>query len=220
MSTELFEAVKSGDTSKVLSLLDHDASLLNASDDNGLCAVLVATYCHQNEVADLLIDRGSSLDIFAAAAAGRVDRVRVHLEADASLAHAYSSDGWTALHLAVHFGHKEAARVLVEAGADLAACSRNSLGNTPLHAAIASLADAEAGLLLAAGADIDALDAEGNTPLHLVAAAGESDVMKLLLVHGAEVNIRNNAGKTPITLAEEGGHDSTVTMLDAYGGEA
>ena len=49
----------------------------------------------------------------------------------------FAYDGWTPLHLAAFFGHLDAAARLLEAGASLAAVSRNSLTNTPLHAAVA-----------------------------------------------------------------------------------
>jgi ankyrin repeat protein len=57
--------------------------------------------------------------------------------------------------------------VLLEAGADVHAVSRNSLTNTPLHAATAGQHTDVALVLLAHGARADAIDAGGYTPLQI-----------------------------------------------------
>jgi uncharacterized protein len=87
------------------------------------------------------------------------------LSAETVNAHAY--DGWTPLHLAAFFGHVEAARLLLDAGAAAAAISDNSLKNTPLHAATAGKHADVALLLIERGADGLAVDAGGYTPLEI-----------------------------------------------------
>jgi len=219
LSSKFIEAVKAGDSAALSSLLAGDPSQLETTDDHGIAAVLVATYHGHDEIARWLIAQGASLDIFAAAATGTLDRVRQLLTSDPTLTGAYSKDGWTPLHLAAHFGRKAVAGTLIAGGANGDARSHNDLGNTPLHAAIAGRQDAVAGLLLAKGADIDAADQLGNTALHIAAHDDEPDIVKLLLIHGAEVNPRNNEGKTPLGLASALGHTRVVDMLSAYGGD-
>src|SRR5262249_57913846 len=94
-----------------------------------------ALYRGHHDIVDLLIESGAEIDAFAAAATGRLDDLR-RTATDQTL-NAYSYDGWTPLHLAAFFGRLEAARLLIALGADGHAVSRNSLTNTPLHAAAA-----------------------------------------------------------------------------------
>src|SRR5580692_4229807 len=81
-----------------------------------------------------LVEADPSLAIFAAAMQGDAAQVEALLTGNRSLVAAISSDGWTPLHLAAHFGRNEAARVLINKGADVSARSGNAMANTPLHA--------------------------------------------------------------------------------------
>ena len=93
-------------------------------------------------------------------------------------------DGWTALHLAAFFGHVDAARILLEAGADIQAISANSLRNTPLHAATAGKHAEVALFLLEQGADPHAVDAGGYTPLRIAEENQLSEVVARLNTKG------------------------------------
>ncbi|HEV2201357.1 MAG TPA: ankyrin repeat domain-containing protein [Bryobacteraceae bacterium] len=73
------------------------------------------------------VDADPSLAIFAAAMQGDAARIEALLARHRSLVNAVSSDGWTPLHLAAHFGRREAARALMNKGADVSARSVNSM---------------------------------------------------------------------------------------------
>src|SRR4029078_9659998 len=88
-----------------------------------------------------------------------------------------SYDGCTALHLAAFFGHVDAARILLESGADIQAISANSLRNTPLPAATAGKHDDVALFLLENGAAPHAVDAGGYTPLRIAEENQLSEVV-------------------------------------------
>src|SRR6185369_632130 len=114
-----------------------------------------------------LLASGPGLDVFEAAAVGDAARLRELLRADAAAANGFTPDGWTPLHLAAFFGRPEAVDVLLAAGADLRAVSRNHEGNLPLHAALAGRGVGRISTaLLARGADVRATDAGGHTALH------------------------------------------------------
>jgi len=76
--------------------------------------------------------------------------------------------------------------------------------DTPLHLAARFGREDLAGLLIAAGADVEALNEHDERPLHAAAAYGRPAVVKLLLARGADVNARGPAGKTPLHAAAFG----------------
>src|SRR5262249_27247248 len=105
-------------------------------------------------------------ELFRAVKAGNSTRVQELLQADPSLVHAADAAGGTPLHHAAWNGPGEVARLLLAAGADVNAQSRNThYGGTPLHAAAHGNQRAVAGLLLARRADPRARSGNDRTPL-------------------------------------------------------
>ena len=137
-----------------------------------------------------LLAASRDLDVFEAAAVGRADRVRELLDEDPSLANAWAEDGFQPLGLASFFGHVEAARLLVERGAEVNSASRNDMKVMPLHSAAAA-DDPEvryeiAKLLLEAGADPNARQQDDYTPLMAAEQSGDDRLRSLLIERGAE----------------------------------
>jgi len=162
---ELIELVKAGDLGRVRAALSANFLLANQRLANGESPLMAALYRGHHDIVAALVDAGAEIDVFAAAATGRVDDLRRTLDERSIDAYAY--DGWTPLHLAAFFGHLENVRLLLDARADVRAVSRNSLKNTPLHAATAGRHADVALALLAHGADPAAIDAGGYTPLEI-----------------------------------------------------
>lgn len=156
----LLEAAKTGDLAAVRAILDSDSQLASARLASGESPLMAALYRGQRDVVALLIDAGADLDVFAAAATGQTAPLK-SAAADPAAVNSFSYDGWTPLHLAAFFGHPDAARILIQAGAELNAVSRNGLRNTPLHAATAGKHSDVALLLLAEGADPRVVDGGG-----------------------------------------------------------
>jgi uncharacterized protein len=130
--------------------------------------------------------RNRDLDVFEAAALNEADRLRALLEEDASRASAREVDDFTALHYAAFFGGPEAARVLVEHGADVNAFARNEqLEVTPLHSAAAARQVETARILLERGADANAEQRGGFTAMDAAKQNGDAELRELLLAHGA-----------------------------------
>src|SRR5690349_14838413 len=132
----MVDAAKAGDIGRVEELIRSNPVLAGARLQNGETPIMAALYRGHREVVDRLAAEVPELDIFAAAALGRLLDLRRALEQPDAVARV-SYDGWTPLHLAAFFGQLEAVQRLLTAGADVAALSANSLRNTALHAAIA-----------------------------------------------------------------------------------
>ncbi|MEO7145679.1 MAG: ankyrin repeat domain-containing protein [Bryobacteraceae bacterium] len=213
----LFDAIKSGDAAAVTSLLDHDSALAEAKDERGLSPLAFAIYNRQPAIAQLLETRGTVLDVFTAAMLGRAGRITELVSENRSLARAYSHDGWTALHLAVFFGHQESAVALLAKGAEARARSTNPMQNTPLHAAAAGGHAALAKLLLDRGADVNARQHGGWTALHAAAQNGDAVLAQLLIDGGADIAIRAENNQSALDLALTKGHRQIVELLERQG---
>src|SRR3989442_14763611 len=188
---EIFAALAGGDTERFKTLLEAHPDLVNARNGTGDSLLLTAVYTGRRDLFGVLLRKGAGVSVFEAAALGLPDRVLGHLESDPSLVEAYSHDGWTPLHLASFFGHREVADLLLARGADVNARSRSTRfarENTPLHAPAANRHVAVAELLIDRGADVNARDGSGFTPLAL-AANNKNDLMVVVLLEkGAQIS--------------------------------
>lgn len=210
---ELIAAVDAGDASRVADLVAADPSLANARDDAGVSAIMTARYRSDRAVMDALLAADPDLDVFEATSLGYADRLADGLEADPSLATAFSADGYTALHLAAFFGKAEAARRLLDGGAGVNVTSRNEMLVQPLHSAAAGRHHEVCRVLLAAGADVRATQRHGYTPLHAAAQHGDDELVELFLSAGADPSAALDDGTTSADLAERSGHDDVARRI-------
>ena len=151
--------------------------------------LLQAVYRGDQARVDELLSGDPELDVFEASAVGRVDQLQELLDGDPSLANAWAEDGFQPLGLASFFGHVEAARLLVERGADVNSASRNDMKVAPLHSAAAEK-DPEtryelATVLLEHGADPNARQQDDFTPLMAADQSADERLRALLVEHGA-----------------------------------
>ncbi len=208
---EFFDAIKKGDSARVSELLKQQPGLIKTSNKRGITPVLYAVYAKHPEIAESFIATGIDLNIFEAAATRRIDLVRQLLKKDPGLIHAWSPDGWTALHL--NFNNLEMARLLIDSGADLNLNSKNKLNATPLQGAAANNWIDLAKLYLSRGANVNCRSEEGGSPLHEAAGNGFLEFAKLLIENGADVNQKDDNGKTPLTIALEYKKDQLAMFL-------
>ncbi len=211
------EQVKRGDLPAMRAAIAEDRSLLDATNESGQSAFLLAKYYRQPEAAEYLLSLNPKLDIFNACAAGRVAAAVAEIDRDPSLMKAHSTDGWTPLHLAAFFGHADLANALLDRGADINAASTNAMNNTPLHAAAAGGNTPLVKLLLERGADPNARQEGGWTALHSAAQAGNREMVEVLLANGADVNARATNNQAALDLALMRGHHEVVALLEELG---
>jgi uncharacterized protein len=152
--------------------------------------ILEAIYRGDRTEAERLAD-GRELTIFEAAALGRADRVRELLDADPSLLNAYGDDGFHPVGLASFFGHVDAARLLLERGADANQLSRNEhIQTAAIHAAAAS-------------------EGKDETTRY--------ELVKLALEHGADPNLEQGGGFRAIDAARQNGDTRVEQLLREHG---
>jgi ankyrin repeat protein len=164
---------------------------------------LQVLYAGDVEKARALLPADGQLSVFEAAAFGRIERLRSILVDDASQARALSDDGFTALHLAVYAEQEEAARVLIEHGADVNMRSTGTIARVPPLGTAAFVRSVPlARLLLDAGADVNAQGDGGFTALHSAALNGDEELVRLLLERGADASVTTVQGKRPADLAQ------------------
>src|SRR2546429_7977125 len=95
MATDLFSAIKGGDTAAVERLLERNRALVDARDDAGLSPILAALYRGQDDIATAILPRGPKLTVFEAAGAGGTERARGVVEADRAQAEGVGPGGFS-----------------------------------------------------------------------------------------------------------------------------
>jgi uncharacterized protein len=155
-----------------------------------LSRIMDALYKGDRDEAERLRAEVGELDVFEAAALGDVERLRAILDGDGGAVGAWSPDGFTALHYAAYFDGPEAARILIEHGADIEAVSTNEEF------------------------------APQARPLHSAVAAGRGDVVEVLLHAGADPNARQHGGFTALMAAEQSGNLELAEVLIRHGAAA
>ena len=141
---------------------------------------------HADRVQELLAEN-PQLTVQEAAALGTTERVRELLDEEPARANEFGDDGFHPLGLACFFGHVDAARLLLERGADVNALSRNQhIQTAAIHAAAA---------------------AEGKDE------TVRYELVKLALDHGADPNLPQGGGFRAIDAARQNGDTRIEELL-------
>ena len=183
-------------------------------DEDGVSALLTAVYRGDSAAVAAILAGGPELNIFEASAVGDAARVRALVDADPTLVRAFAPDGFHPLGLAAFFKHPEVVILLIAAGADVSAPSRNGMKVTALHSAIAGQ-DRESTLaLIAAGADVNVAQQDAFTALHEAAQNGDREIVDALLAAGADPSLVVGDGSRPADLARKYGHAELAQHLE------
>ncbi|KAF4954957.1 hypothetical protein FSARC_11986 [Fusarium sarcochroum] len=208
---------KSGDSGPGFSRLTFPVD--SKQDMGSFVPLLWATANGMNKIAELLLEKGSRIDIkdnddntalLLSASYGHKTMVELLLEHGAWL-EARNKAGDTPLARTAYKGHESTAALLLEKKADIEAL--NNAESTPLAIAARRGHVDVVKVLLDNGADYEALNQYGDSPLSRAAMHGHQDVVRLLLDTGARVNRTNKKGFTPLQLATKNGHEAVVKLL-------
>jgi uncharacterized protein len=209
-----FELLQAGDADGLRRILQQDPAASEARDSTGVSLLMHSLYRGRRDLAEPIASKKKALDIFEAAALGRLDRLKQCLCDDPSAINSRSKDGFTALHFACFFGQPEATRLLIESGAAVDAVAANPTQVMPLHSAASSRNLEAARLLLERGAPVNARQQAGWVPIHAAAQNGDRPMVELLLKHHADPKLANDEGKTSAMVAREKGHAELANLLE------
>jgi ankyrin repeat protein len=220
--TLLIQAASSNQPQVAEFLISMGVSV-HAADDLGATALHFAADSSSTgtETMRLLLSHGADVTahhdgitpLHVAVHSGQLDRVEMLLAAGADVVHSNNSGG-TALHTAVQRGKAAVVKLLLEHGADVVLNTmqyRQWDGHDAISALMLCNDTAILKLLLAAGADVQAVTSSGDTCLHIAARHSYSAPVACLLIKaGADMHAVNSAGKT----AAEVAHDADNTLLE------
>jgi ankyrin repeat protein len=207
-------------------LLDRGASIAGATGTNALA---LAARDGDDELLDVLLARGIPVTgiraLSLAAKFGRARAIATLLRAGAPVNGTDADDHhYTPLIIACQDGQLDAARVLIDAGANIDALDDDH--TNVLHWAVFAARPAEihiyrdiggphdtvygphptaplVALLVARGVKLEVTDSNGNTALHEAAMMDARAAAEVLVKAGANRVAKNHDGKTPLDLARD-----------------
>lgn len=228
---EIITASVRGDLTGVRVLVESDRTLGKAANMFGSTAIHAAHYSGHHDIVEFLLSESCPLDGFLAAELGLPSELSRWLGQHPTFATERNPAGFTALHGACYWGSVEAARMLLDHGADVNAVTADSfLQIQPLGCAVAtpdipnpsqdeSVVLCLVDFLLDRGAHVNARRRDGMTGLHSAAYRGHLQVISRLLERGADTTIRAldeagaHAGQSPAETALAVGQTAAADLL-------
>ena len=134
------------------------------------------------------------VDLHSAIVTGDLEIIRQHIKAGSDLNVLEPTRASTPLITAAFLGNAEAAKILIDAGADLN--YKNVDGSTALHTAAAFGKTEAAKILIDAGIDLNDKNNLGSTALHTAAFFCRVEIVEALLAKGADKTLKNKTGQT------------------------
>jgi ankyrin repeat protein len=200
----LLDAIKASKPDDALSLLGEHPTLCAQEDDPS--ALMLALYYRQAVIAETIAERREFFTVWEAASLGRTQALEKILRDAPQSANLLAADGFAPLHLASFFGHPDAIRTLLAAGANPNLVATNGTLLRPLHSAATNGSLEACRLLLQAGADANATQQSNFTALHAAALRGNIPLAELLIAHGASRDAKADDGRTSNAIAIDSGH--------------
>lgn len=194
--TPLFHAVAEGRISIALYLVEREADLESATNENhiepGSTALMACAEKNTSECFDLLIEKRANVS-------------------------AVRKDGADAMYIAARFGHLEIIQQIAEtSGINLIVNRGTFRGRTALITAALHKHIQVCRVLYAKGANLDHQDDDKFTALTYAANEGHFDVVKWLVANEASIHMKNSYGKTAFMCADANGHQKITRFLQRW----
>lgn len=216
LRTRFLAAVVAGRQAEVATLLAEHPALVDAADDAGRSALVLAYLEGHEPVAATLLERGPAIGLIEAVMIPDWDRAETLAKADPASLDAWHPVGGSSLYASVRAGRDDT-YVLQDLGADPDSNPRGRHGVTPAYGAIECRhpGDALRSLvaLLSNGAHVNAPQREGDTLLHAAARRGDPALVRYLMRRGADWRARDARGQTALEQAEALGHAAAAALL-------
>ncbi|MCJ7528980.1 MAG: quinoprotein dehydrogenase-associated putative ABC transporter substrate-binding protein [Methyloceanibacter sp.] len=223
ITQEFSNAVIADDLDRVKFLVSKGADV-NKPDSQGWTPLQSAARQRRDEMIKLLIDLGADVNLgdpkplVAAVMRDHVPSIKVLLEHGAEI-NKPGQEGFRPMPLAIAESKYEAAKALMEAGADVNALS-GADDLTPLMIAAGQTNPAEGAMfvpgstrptdiargLLDHGANVNEQSKNGVTALMIAATHNNSPMIGLLIDAGADVSLKNSLGQTAADVAAKNGN--------------
>ncbi|XP_067661828.1 ankyrin repeat domain-containing protein 50-like [Haliotis asinina] len=218
---DLHTASKTGDLSRVKSLLSHGRADVNCQEWIGRTPVMWAAGEKHEEVVKLLVSKGANMSLLdrfdmnilhSACLGGDVEVVKYVLSQNMLDINGRVQCGRTAVMLAAENGHKDVVELLVGKGADMSLVDETD--DNVLHCACRG-GDVELVKYVLSQSNVD-INSRGwikRTPMMAAAERGHTEVVKLLVSRGADVSLVDTVGENVLHWACVGGHVQTVMYI-------
>ncbi|XP_038068644.1 inversin-like [Patiria miniata] len=219
--TLLTYAIAKGDV-KTLDLLLLAGAEIDAEDDNGDTALMVAAQLESEIKVEYLLEKGAQptiADIEGKTALYRTEQnkttkcAKLLIDKDPSLVHATDKHKQTVLHLVAGEGNDELISYLLQRES-----KRNeldNLGRTPLHWAVIQGMKTSVEILLESEGEnaIDVRDKFGFYPIHCAVQINRPDIARLLVHKGCNLGLIDFASRTPFVYAASLGYQEICEII-------
>ncbi|MGL9761743.1 MAG: ankyrin repeat domain-containing protein [Wolbachia sp.] len=196
---------------------------INDTDKQGYTPLHYAAWRGRLEIAELLVDKGASINAADASTAGKKP---IHVAAENNsksiieflISKGVNVDeadknGWAPLHYAAKFDQLEVAKFLIEKGANINAADTSTIGEKPIHVAAENNSKNIIEFLISKGVSVNDTDKDGRTPLYWASWNGRLDVVEYLIGKGADISAKDKDGRNPLDVAKGHQYDNVVEYL-------
>lgn len=209
----LEEYIETGNFQDLDMLLARQPELLDVLTSHQVSALLLACYYRKNQIIQVILKYLKNINVHEVCALGYAEQLELMIDQKPDVVNEISTNGFSPLGIAAHFGHEAMARLLLRHYADPNIPSQNGFNVFPIHAALGANDTTIAKLLMEAGAEVNVVQQGGLTPLHLAAQHGNIDIIIILLEHGVDIEIRSDQGLTAADIAFDRGFKELGQIL-------
>ncbi|MCL7987378.1 ankyrin repeat domain-containing protein [Sphingobacterium sp. lm-10] len=209
----LEEYVETGNFQDLDMLLSKQPELLGEITSHDVSPLLLACYYRKNQIVDIILKYLKNISVHEVCALGYLEQLELMVDQKPNIVNEISTNGFSPLGIAAHFGNESVVRLLLRHHADPNIASQNGYHVFPIHAALSANDTAITKLLIEAGAEVNVIQHGSITPLHLAAQHGNIDIIIILLEHGVDISVRSDQGLTAADIAFDKGFKEIGEIL-------